>query len=163
MTVTIRRAEPGDFAAVHQIYLCSNVIAGTLQLPFSSVETWRKRLEPVEGVFQLLACTEQEVVGHLGLHTFPNSPRRRHVGAVGMAVRDDWQGKGVGSALLQAAVDLADQWLNLSRLELEVFVDNAPAIHLYQKYGFVVEGTAVDFAFRAGQYVNIFRMARLRQ
>ena len=49
-----------------------------------------------------------------------------------MAVRDDWQGKGAATALLQAAIDLADKWLNLTRLELEVYTDNEPAIRLYR-------------------------------
>jgi putative acetyltransferase len=80
-----------------------------------------------------------------------------------MAVRDDWQGQGVGTALMQAAIELADKWLNLTRLELQVFVDNAPAIRLYEKFGFRIEGTLVDFAFRDGQYVDTYMMARLRK
>ncbi len=164
MTITIRRAEPGDYEAVQHILAGPQVIWGTLQLPFPSVEQWRKRLaEPPEGLFSLVACVENnEVVGQLGLHTFPTRPRRRHVGQIGMAVRDDWQGKGVGTALLQAAIDLADNWLNLARLELEVFIDNAPAIRLYEKCGFTIEGTLVDYAFRDGRYVDTYIMARLR-
>lgn len=125
---------------------------------------WRQRLaEPPEGLHSLVACVDGEVIGQLGLHTFPSRPRRRHVGQIGMAVRDDWQGKGVGTALLQAAIDLADKWLNLSRLELEVYTDNEPAVKLYQKFGFKIEGTAVQHAFRAGQFVDSYLMARLRQ
>jgi len=87
---------------------------------------------------------DNEVVGQPGLYTFPNHPCRRHVGQIGMAVRDDWQGKGVGSALMDAAIDLAENWLNLTRLELDVFTDNEPAIHLYKKFGFSIEGTLLD-------------------
>ena len=79
-----------------------------------------------------------------------------------MMVRDDWQGKGIGTALMQAAVDLADKWLNLSRLELNVFFDNEPAIKLYKKFGFQVEGTRIGYAFRDGQYVDTLMMARVR-
>jgi len=68
-------------------------------------------------------------VGQIALHTFPHQPRRRHAAVVGMMVRDDWQGKGIGTQLMQAAVDLADKWLNLSRLELGVYPDNEPAIN----------------------------------
>jgi putative acetyltransferase len=161
--ITIRRAEPGDYAAVQQIYSGPRAIWGTLQLPFSSGEQWRKRLaEPPEGYFSLLACVQEEIVGQLGLRTLPQNPRRRHAGQIGMAVRDDWQGKGVGAALMRAAVDLADRWLNLTRLELEVFTDNEPAIRLYQKFGFAIEGTLVNYAFRDGRYVDTYTMARLR-
>lgn len=164
MAITIRRAEANDYEAITRVFAGPKAVWGTLQLPFPSVELWRKRLaEPDPGLYSLVACAENEIVGQLGLHTFPNSPRRRHVGQLGMAVRDDWQGKGVGSALMQAAIDLADKWLNLSRLELEVYPDNEPAVRLYKKFGFAVEGTKKNFAFRDGQYVDVYMMARLRE
>ena len=163
MTITIRRTEPGDYEAVRLIYAGPKAFAGTLQIPFPSAEHWRKRLaDPPEGLFSLVACVEQEIVGQLGLNTFPTRPRRRHVGQIGMAVRDDWQGKGVGTALMQAAVDLADKWLNLTRLELEVYTDNAAAIRLYEKFGFRIEGTHAEYSFRDGQYVDTYSMARLK-
>lgn len=160
---SIRRAEPGDYEAIYQIFSGPKAVWGTLQLPFPSVDAWRKRLaEPPEGLISLLACAGTEVVGQLGLHTFPNFPRRRHTAQIGMAVRDDWQGKGAGSALMQAATDLADKWLNLRRLELEVYVDNEAAIRLYKNFGFVIEGTLADYAFRDGKYVDTYAMARLK-
>ena len=64
---------------------------------------------------------------------------------------------------MQAAVDLADKWLNLSPLDLEVFTDNESAIYLYKKFGFIVEGTLRQFAFRDGQFVDVFAMARFRE
>lgn len=163
MTITIRHAEPNDAEAVARIFSDPKVIWGTLQIPYPSTEMWRKRLaEPLEGLYSLVASADGEVVGNLGLHTNPNRPRRRHVGSIGMAVRADWQGKGVGSALMQAAIDLADKWLNLSRLELEVYVDNESAIGLYKKFGFKIEGTGVKADFRDGEYADIYMMARLR-
>jgi putative acetyltransferase len=163
MDITIRHTEPGDYEAVCKLFAGPKAVRGTLQLPFPSVEMWRKRLaEPPEGLISLAACAGNEIVGQLGLHTFPANPRRRHAGQIGMAVRDDWQGKGVGTALMQAAVDLADNWLGFARLELEVYTDNEPAIHLYKKFGFVVEGTLSRFAFRDGEFVDAYAMARLR-
>jgi putative acetyltransferase len=164
MDIVIRRTEPGDYEALQRIMAGPKVIAGTLQLPFPSAEQWRKRLaDPPEGLFSLVASVEDEVVGSLSLSTFPHRPRRRHVGEIGMAVQDDWQGKGIGAALFEAALDLADNWLNLARLELTVFVDNVPAIRLYQKFGFATEGTLVRYAFRDGQYADCFMMARVRE
>jgi putative acetyltransferase len=68
----------------------------------------------------------------------------------------------VGTTLMEAAVDLAENWLNIGRIELEVFTDNVAALALYQKFGFVIEGTLRDFAFRDGRYVDSYLMARLR-
>lgn len=165
MNITIRRAELSDAQAIKEILSGPKAIAGTMQLPFPSVESWRKKIEETpEGVYHLVACVDDEVVGHLGLRTRPDSPRRRHVGFIGMAVRDDWQGKGIGSALMEAMLDLADNWLNLIRLELSVFVDNEPALRLYKKFGFVIEGTRVGYSYyRDGEYVDTHIMARLRQ
>ena len=68
----------------------------------------------------LVACVGTEVVGHLSLYPYPE-PRRRHSGHFGMAVRDDWRRQGVGTKLIEAALDLADNWLGLTRLDLRVF------------------------------------------
>lgn len=159
----IRSAEPDDYAAARELHACPKAVAGTLQLPFPSLEMWRRRLaSPAEGVYSLAAVADGRVVGMLGLHTFPNRPRRRHVGDIGMAVHDEWQGKGVGSALMRACVELADRWLNLTRLELTVFTDNEPAVRLYERFGFEREGTLRQYAFRDGVYVDAYTMARLR-
>jgi putative acetyltransferase len=160
--ITVRHAEPDDYEALHHIFSGPRVIAGTLQLPFPSVEFWRRRLaELPEGSYSLVACVDGEVVGELSLMTGAN-PRTRHAGHIGMAVRDDWQGKGAGSALMEAALDLADNWLTLTRIELHVFTDNAAAIALYEKFGFEIEGTHRRYAFRNGEYVDACSMSRVR-
>ena len=161
--VRVRHAEPEDYEAMHRIMCGPRVAAGTLQLPLQPAEAWRKRLaEPPEGLFLLVACVGGEVVGNLGLETSPNRPRIRHAGSIGMAVRDDWQGRGMGTALMEAALDLADNWLNLTRIELRVYVDNSAAVALYERFGFEIEGTHRRLAFRNGEYVNAYSMARIR-
>jgi len=162
--IHIRRATPDDAEALQRLFDFPRVLWGTLQVPFMSVESRRKRLTDVaEGTYPLAAVIDGQVIGQLTLHTTQSSsPRRRHAGAFGMAVRDDFHGRGVGTALMVALIELADNWLNLHRLELEVFVDNEPAIHLYQKFGFVIEGRLVDFAFRDGEYADVFVMGRIR-
>lgn len=108
----------------------------------------------------LVAEIDTRVVGSLGLHT-ETSPRQRYIGSIGMTVHDDFQGRGVGTALMTAMIDLADNWLGLHRIELHVYTDNALAVHLYEKFGFVIEGTARQFALRGGMYVDAYAMARL--
>ena len=159
--IVVRRAEPNDAEAIHEMFLGPKAIAGTLQLPYPSVELWRKRIaEFASEDYLLVATIAGDVVGNAGLHA-SKSPRRRHVGAVGMAVRDDRQRCGVGTALMNSAIELADGWLNYQRLELFVYTDNLAALSLYRNFGFAIEGTCRAYAFRDGQYVDAYQMARL--
>ena len=147
--------------SAHALFASRNAYSQTLQLPLQSLEVWRKRLSHNDDTqHSLVAAVAGEVVGNLGLTRFTR-PRRAHVGEIGMGVRDDWQGKGVGSALLEAALDLADNWLGLRRIELHVHADNDRAIALYRKFGFEAEGTHRAYAIRDGVYVDSLSMARL--
>jgi putative acetyltransferase len=138
------------------------VYAGTMQVPYPSREYWRRRLsENTQSVYTLVGIIDERIVGMVSVVTFPERPRRKHVGVIAICVDGDWQGKGVGAALMRAIVDLADNWLNLTRLELEVYADNEAAIHLYERFGFEVEGILRRHAFRDGEYVDSKVMGRL--
>ena len=161
MDLTIRHAEPDDYLALARIYNYPLAAGGTLQIPVQSAEVWKQRLSNVAPQDRILvAVADGEVVGNLGLHPQTNV-RRAHVAGIGMAVRADWHGKGIGKTLLRSAVDLADNWLGLIRLELTVWADNAVAQRLYASEGFVVEGTHRAYALRHGRYTDAIAMARL--
>ena len=161
--LTVRRAELRDVDAMMATFSAPKAQAGTLQTPYASAEIWRKRIADTSPGDYLLVCeADGEVVGNCGLHATSLSPRRRHAGTVGMSVRDDWQGQGVGTTLMAAAIDLADNWLDYRRLELTVYTDNAVALALYRRFGFEVEGTLRQYALRDGVLVDAYTMARLR-
>lgn len=134
--IRIRHSETHDVDAIRQIAAHPAVYMNTLQQPFPSLEKWQKRLDNIrEHGVSLVAEIDGTVVGHLGLHPEPN-PRRRHAAALGMMVDAARHGRGIGGRLLAAAIDLAEHWLNVTRLELTVFTDNRAAISLYEKHGF---------------------------
>jgi L-phenylalanine/L-methionine N-acetyltransferase len=161
-SIIVRAAEPDDARRIFEIAQCPRVREGTLQMPYQTLaETEERMLETREGVYRLVAELNGDVVGMAGLHHERN-PRRRHVSQIGMMVHDEFQGRGVGTALLDGLLDLADNWLNLHRIELEVYVDNVAGIHLYKSRGFVIEGTRADYAFRNGRYVDAYVMGRIR-
>ena len=88
--------------------------------------------------------------------------RRSHCGSIGMGVAGAWQRQGIGSRLLGELLDIADNWMNLRRVELAVYCDNEAAVALYRKHGFEVEGQLRDYAIRDGGYADVYSMARLR-
>ena len=163
MSITVRAAEPEDSDAIWETMMQPLAQSGTLQIPLSSRETFRKRLaELPAGSHLLVAECDGKVVGNAGLFVETRHVRRKHVASFGISVHDAWQGRGVGTALISAAVDLADRWLNFTRLELTVFTDNTAAIALYKKFGFEIEGTHRAYAFRNGQFADVHSMARLK-
>jgi putative acetyltransferase len=160
--ITVRAAEPSDVEAMHAILRCPGVVAGTLQLPWRPLEYTRQMFgQSQRDTYALVAVVNERVVGQIDLEV-QHGARRRDVGKFGMAVHDDFQGQGVGSALMAAMIELADGWLGLRRLEMEVWVDNPAAIRLYEKFGFVIEGTGRQYGRRAGELVDAYFMARLR-
>jgi len=163
--ILIRAFEMSDVDDVNELQSMPKSRRETLQLPYQSHDYTRKKFENISGDRHLLVAVvkkTQKVVGLIGLSVVTN-PRRSHVGQIGMSVHDDYHNQGIGSQMMEAVLDLADNWLNLKRLELEVFVDNKGAIHLYEKYGFGIEGTLRKFAFRDGAYVDTYVMGRVRE
>jgi putative acetyltransferase len=160
ITITVRPVEPEDWPDVADIFDQPGAIAGTLQLPFRSRAFQKERLEQRRPGLHLGAVIEGKLIGTIALNRKEN--RRSHVGDFGMAVHDAYQGRGAGSAMLAAVLDFADRWMGLRRLELTVYADNARAIGLYEKFGFVREGLHRDFALRDGVFIDALAMARLR-
>ena len=158
--IFIRRAELADAAQIQRVYASTNTYSGTLQLPHPTTEMWQARLAQSDPADTMLVALFDGVVVGTGSVRLEKNLRRRHVAGIGMGVADSFTGRGVGSALLAELLNLADNWLNLTRLELTVFRDNAAAIHLYEKFGFEIEGTHRAYALRNGVFVNVHSMAR---
>lgn len=165
MSITVRRATPRDAAAYAKLMSDPQVYGNLMQLPMPDEALWHARLTestaPGKPDLLLSAELDGEVVGSCGLHPAGPQLRRRHVMFLGISVAPAAQRRGVGSALMAAMCDYADRWAGVLRLELTVFVDNAPAIALYRKFGFEVEGTQRAYALRDGVYEDVFAMARL--
>lgn len=103
----------------------------------------------------------KKVVGMIGMNVSRN-PRLRHSASIGIMVHAGYQGQGIGTALLEKVIDIADNWLMLVRLELGVFVENERAVKLYQSLGFQIEGIRKYAAIRNGEYADEYMMARYK-
>ena len=159
--LVIRAADPEDVPALAEIANEPGYRWGTLRLPYQSLEQTRRWFAGLGGHETILVAElDEQVVGNGGLHR--QAGRRQHTAVLGMGVRDAFQRRGIGTAILAALVDTADNWLDLRRLELTVYADNAVAVTLYERFGFEREGLLRAYAFRGGRYTDAVPMARLR-
>lgn len=154
---------PDDVDDLYTLYHQPAVGRTTLQLPSQEIWITHERLQaPNPHIYRLVAEVDGRVVGNATLNQKEN-PRARHVAGLGMAVHPDYWGRGIGGQLMAGLMDLADNWLQLGRVELEVNTDNPAAVRLYEKFGFQVEGRHKMHAYGDGRMVDSYFMARLRR
>lgn len=166
MDFVIRPIEIGDAKGINALRRMPGVFENILGIPSEREKRNADRIMNLDlNSHQLVAIAktpdgEDILIGTVGLDVYSNH-RMRHSGSIGIMVHKDYQNKGVGTALINAIIDIADNWLMLVRLELTVFEDNEVAIHLYEKLGFAKEGLKRFAGIRNGKYVNEYMMARI--
>lgn len=161
----VRRATPADAHAL--VELAESVgsedgrwILGTG--PWRSVADERGYLRTIQrhadaAVF--VADDEGRIVGRLSLSRDPH-PASRHVADLGLMVAESHRRQGVGTMLLERAVDWARE-ADVQKLELHVFPWNEPALALYESFGFEREGYRKRHYERGGELVDAILMAYL--
>ena len=160
--IIIRPIHPKDVHDQYEMVSHPAVARNLVVVPsmeLAETQAWINKQTP--GLYRLVAEVGGKAVGHVALTHYQRA-RMTHAGSLGMFVHPDYWGQGIGSKLVKAALDVADNWLDLKRLELGVFVDNEAAIHLYKKYGFMTEGVRRKVAFGEGEWRDDLVMARLR-
>lgn len=115
----------------------------------------RRRPEAV-----LVAELQGQVSGYVAVRPASPLPSHAHVLLVGgLGVDPAAQGRGVGRALVEAAVGEA-RARGARKLALRVLGGNATARRLYERCGFVVEGVLEREFLLDGEYVDDVVMAR---
>lgn len=169
MAYTIRIAKPAD--AFGYIRLIKDVLREQppVDTPYAPdefdppTERIRARISEVaqqQNSLFLVAEAERKIVGAL---TCGGGTLRadRHMTALGVYVAKDWRDRGVGSGLMARCVEWAQASPVVERIELEVYAGNARAIHLYEKYGFALEGIKRHLYYQNGAPIDMLIMARL--
>jgi len=164
-TITIRGLQGEDWEAFLPLWRNTPALSDTFELPYSTEDAVRERFNNTSAAHTLIVETSQpsgrrQPVGVAWLER--RSRRQRHSAILRVLLLPDYHATDVETRLFEAALDLADNWLDCHRVELEVYPDNAPALALYHKFGFEVEGTLRAYAFREGAYTDSYLMARVR-
>ncbi len=160
----IRREDAEQFNALRRQPETARM---TLAVPSERVDRTEKFINDLDvNSHQFVAVTtlpggSEKLIGAAGLQ-IKGAPRVRHCADFGIFVDKNCWGQGVGSALMEQVLDLADNWLRLVRVELTVDFDNERAIHLYEKYGFEREGVQRKACIRDGEYIDLIMMSRIR-
>jgi len=139
----VRRARPEDARGLAELFAAvAEERDGIATEPPVDVDARTGQFTAsIEGT--IVAVAAGDFVGSLHVDA-----TRFGVGELGMAVARPWRRRGVGSALLTAAIERA-RGEGLHKLSLEVFPHNEAAIALYRKFGFLEEGRRVKHYRRA--------------
>jgi RimJ/RimL family protein N-acetyltransferase len=164
-TFHVRRAEPRDAEALTT--LANEVSAEPEAWLITTEGEWRsaaderrylKLLRRYPDAAVLVAESDDgEIVGRMSLGR-DQHPASHHVADLGLMVALEWRGRGVGRALLEAAVDWARE-AGIRKLELHVFPWNERAIALYERFGFEREGYRKGHYRRGSEDVDAVLMA----
>lgn len=119
-----------------------------------------KNIEQKENSTILVAQNDiRELVGYL-MAVGGNAKRIKHSAYIVMGILKEYRGKGIGTMLFEKL----EQWAlnhNIHRLELTVVTWNKPAISLYKKMNFEIEGTKRHSLNINGEYVDEYNMSKL--
>lgn len=164
-TVYLRPLERSD-AALAQGWLLDPEVRGYLRqyrpLTLQREEEYIARLAESEhdiGLVVMLRAGDRPI-GLAGLHQIDLKNRHAQFGIL-IGVKELW-GKGHGTEATRLLVQLAFDTLNLNRVWLHVYEDNARGIRAYEKVGFKKEGVLRQDHFRDGRYINTVVMGLLR-
>jgi RimJ/RimL family protein N-acetyltransferase len=162
--VIVRPATPRDAEACVELATAVGsepegwLISTTDWRPVSEERRYLKAIQRWPHAAVLVAEEDDgRLVGRLSLAR-DTHPASAHVADLGLMVAIDRRGRGVGYALLRAAVEWARE-VGVTKLELHVFPWNEPALALYDRFGFEREGYRRNHYKRDGEYVDAILMA----
>jgi putative acetyltransferase len=161
--VDFRPGQSGDTEMLWKMFsTLSEKSVSNLVPPFTRerIEIWTSNID-YDKVLTIVAVIEEKnerrIVGSASL-AFNEREIYRHKAELGIAVHDDYQNMGIGTAMLKHLLDIA-RMKKLRKVLLLVDTGNDRAVHIYKKAGFEMEGKLRNEKYLKGQYGDLYRMA----
>ncbi len=107
---------------------------------------------------EILAIVDGKVAGTAGINAVGTRYKLQHRAEFGISIAKAFWSLGIGQALTAACIDCARK-AGYTQLELDVVADNASALALYKKFGFVEYGrNPQGFRTRNADYQELVLM-----
>jgi RimJ/RimL family protein N-acetyltransferase len=119
----------------------------------------RRAAEPEAGIVRFVIEVDGDIVGECLLYGIDDYSRLSNLG---ISLRQDRWGKGVGQDAVRTLVRYAFDYLNLRKVSLEALADDPRAVGAYRKAGFAEEGRFRAHTWHGGRYADVVRMAVFR-
>nr|WP_284040297.1 GNAT family protein [Sphingobacterium sp. lm-10] len=162
--VAIRKTELADAAHLLQTirsYLPQSSFIPKMEqeltMTISQAEEWISSFIEKENSLQLVAVYEDQIIGNIEL-TGSSRKVMAHSAMIGMGMIGGWRNSGLGTALIRAVIDWAQQSPVLELLWLQLYSENELALALYRKMGFVDAGLIKGFFKKDGRYSDCLTM-----
>lgn len=132
-----------------------------LSISESEMQIFIDKQAQSENQITLLAFLNDELAGIINI-TADQRPRVRHIGDIFLGIKKSFWGSGLGSILMEEAIEWAESSGVIRRLQLTVQKRNLAAIHLYEKMGFITEGLQERGAcIERGEFLDVYLMGKL--
>ena len=164
----IREAEAEDAAELVTFLNCvsletdfTSLDGDGILLTSEEMEVFLNKQASSDNQITLLAFLNDKIAGIVNI-TADQRKRVRHIGDLFIVIGKRYWNNGLGSLLLEEAIEWAQASGILRRLQLTVQTRNQAAVHLYQKYGFVIEGRQERGAYiEEGKFIDVYLMGKL--
>ncbi len=113
---------------------------------------------PAEMIFRIES--DGSLIGEVALKSIRWYNRKAEISIL---IFDDYQGRGYGKPALQMMLDYVFNTMNFHRLEAEVMAFNKKGKELFEKAGFIQEGSLREAKYFNGRYYDILRYGLLRK
>ena len=140
--VHLRSVTPPDKEGILKLYnSMSNEALRYSMTPYTPerIQRWFNNLQ---NMIYIVAIGDSRIIGQASIN-LARHPRRKNVGELGIYLHQDYHNVGLGSVMMETLLKIA-KIRGVHKINLEVVSENKNAIHLYEKYGFIVEGTIRD-------------------
>jgi RimJ/RimL family protein N-acetyltransferase len=136
--VQIKKLQLEDKEKLVEMYAALSKEAVQWGMPPYTREILERWLGNMQNLIALAAFYGDRIVGHVQIYKLPHS-RRKGTGDIVMYLHQDFHNIGLGTAMFKELLELAKKE-RMHRIGLHVIADNKRAIHLYEKFGFTIEG-----------------------